>query len=71
MSFKDQTSRILRWFLKLAQYDYTIVHRPRKHQNIDTLSRDIQETSNFVIKAKELFPMNLDKICKAQHEDSE
>lgn len=40
MSSKDQTSRLVRWRLKLEEYDYTIVYKKGKmNTNADALSR--------------------------------
>lgn len=40
MNAKDQNSRLMRWKLKLEDYDYTIVHRAgTRHANADALSR--------------------------------
>lgn len=67
MSLKDPSSRILIWSLKLAEYDYIIIHRfGKQHQNVDALRRNIQETSNLAIKAKELLPItDLNTVLKA------
>lgn len=38
---KDPTSRLARWRIKLAEYDYAIVYKPGKiNANTDTLSRN-------------------------------
>ena len=37
---KDERSKLMRWFLKLQDYNYEIVHKPRKENlNADALSR--------------------------------
>ena len=39
-SVKDSCDRLLRWSLKLQQYDFTVVHRPgRAQRNADVVSR--------------------------------
>ena len=39
-SVKDSCDRLLRWSLKLQEYDFTVVHRPGKaHRNADVVSR--------------------------------
>ena len=39
-SVKDSSDRLLRWSLKLQQYNFTVVHRPgRAHRNADVVSR--------------------------------
>ena len=39
-SVKDSCDRLLRWSLKLQQYDFTVAHRPgRAHRNADVVSR--------------------------------
>ena len=42
---KDATGRLARWSLLLQQYNFEIVHRPRKeHSNADSLSQRPNET---------------------------
>jgi hypothetical protein len=37
-----QCARLTRWVLKLAEYDFEILHRPdKKHINADVLSRHV------------------------------
>ena len=37
---KDPSSRLLRWRLKLEEYDYDVVHKPGvRNTNVDALSR--------------------------------
>jgi hypothetical protein len=40
-----QCTRLTRWVLKLAEYDFEILHRPgKKHVNADVLSRHVSAT---------------------------
>lgn len=48
---KDPGSRLVRWRLKLEEYDYTIKFKPGKHNtNADALSRAILETTDDIPK---------------------
>jgi len=54
----DSGSRLIRWRLKLEEYDYEIIHRARKsNTNGDALSRnpvtDDSKTFHIVQKEKE------------------
>lgn len=65
LSLKDTTSRLTRWALKLAQYNYTVIHKPGKqHLNVDALSRVVYKTNT------ELLPViDLDVIRDEQRKD--
>lgn len=46
MSLKEPNSKLVRWRLKLEEFDYTIIHKPGKYNtNADALSRAIIETN--------------------------
>jgi hypothetical protein len=48
MSIKAPSDRLVRWSLKLQEYDMEIQHRPgRVHSNVDPLSR--MELVNLII----------------------
>lgn len=42
--FADNNSRLLRWSLRLAEFDFQVQHRPgTKIKHVDALSRHIQQ----------------------------
>lgn len=48
---KDPGSKLVRWRLKLAEYDYKIIHKPGKiNSNADALSRPYVGTINIIKK---------------------
>lgn len=65
-----QNSKLIRWKLKLAEYDYEIVYKPGKeHGNVDYLSRVKLET-NF-LECYNLDQQQLEKIKELQTKDEE
>jgi len=67
-SVKDPTSRLVRWRLKLAEYEYKICYKAEKiNLNVDALSRNqvvAPAVEDVVIKTdscKTLFPLTQDK----------
>lgn len=49
LQLKDASSRLTRWALSLAEYNFSIVHRPgRLHGNADALSRMYCREDNFI-----------------------
>lgn len=50
MNCKDPSSRLVRWRLKLLEYDYTIQYKPGKlNTNADALSRPILQIQNQIV----------------------
>jgi len=50
----DPGSRLIRWRLKLEEYDYEIVHKARKYNtNADALSRNVAHDIHIIDKEKE------------------
>lgn len=67
LSLTDNTSRLTRWALKLAQYNYTVVHKPGKlHLNVDALSRIVLKTAVNLVPV-----IDLDTIRAEQQKDKE
>lgn len=53
---KDGNARVLKWRLRLAEYEYTVVHKPGKIKlNADALSRNPIENVNVTTRAQEKF----------------
>lgn len=45
LSLKEPSSRLMRWSLRLAEFDYVVEHKPgKKHTNADGLSRAVRVT---------------------------
>jgi len=67
LSLKDPSSRLTRWALKLAEYDYKVIHKPGiKNQNADCLSRIVLKT-----KCESLPLVDLDILKEKQRNDNE
>jgi hypothetical protein len=63
---KDPSSRLLRWKLLLAEYDYEIKYKPGKQNaNADGLSR----YPVLAVEAKDLTPERKNRIIKELHSD--
>src|SRR5215510_1502602 len=46
-TFADNNSRLLRWSLRLAEFDFTVEHRPGTQiRHVDSLSRAIQSVTS-------------------------
>lgn len=67
LSLKDPSSRLTRWSLKLAEYDYQVHHKPGvKNQNADCLSRIVCKNT-----CESLPILDIDSIKEQQKEDTE
>ena len=63
ISSEDPSSRLMRWAVKLSEYDCTVEHRPgTRMQHADALSR-----SDNVVKGE--FNLSRDMICEEQNKD--
>jgi hypothetical protein len=64
LGIKDPSSRILRWHLKLTQFDYTIVHRSgKKIGHADALIRYIH-TIRTLPKSDIVEELSKDPVCQ-------
>ncbi|XP_024876800.1 NKAP family protein UM04995-like, partial [Temnothorax curvispinosus] len=64
-SVSDPTSRLMRWRLKLAEYDYQIKYKPGKiNKNADALSR------NPIEEIKHVYPLNAKRALSSSSEAS-
>jgi hypothetical protein len=62
--FSGNNARLLRWSLRLAEYDFTVQHRPgAKIQHVDALSRHVRAVATEPTVSK-------DKVRKEQATDS-
>lgn len=49
LTMKDPSSRLTRWALSLAEYDFEVIHRPgKRHGNADALSRMYNAEDNYI-----------------------
>ena len=56
----DPTSRLIRWRLKLAEYEYDVVYKPGKiNDNADALSRNPTtfDVSNKLAESRQVLPL--------------
>src|SRR5436190_9412409 len=55
----DPGSRLIRWRLKLEEYDYEIIHKAgRANANADALSRNVTREANDTEEEREVFAIN-------------
>lgn len=67
LSIKDASSRLTRWALKLAEYDYQVFHKPGvKNTNADCLSRIVCKNT-----CENLPIIDLENIKEQQKKDTE
>lgn len=65
LSLKDPSSRLMRWSLRLAEFDFTVEHKAgKRHTNADGLSRAVH-----VVRSDALPVVDLDILRKCQRED--
>ena len=69
-SVSDPTSRLMRWRLKLAEYEYEIKYKPgKKNKNADALSRNpIEEIKNiYPLHAKRALSTSSETSAEGEH----
>ncbi|KMQ83357.1 enzymatic polyprotein endonuclease reverse [Lasius niger] len=58
----DPGSRLIRWRLKLEEYDYEIIHKAgRANANADALSRHVIQDANNIKREEEIFKIEEEK----------
>ena len=68
-SVNDPGSRLIRWRLKLEEYDYEIIHKAgRANANADALSRNVTREANDTEEEREVFAINEEE--KEEEEES-
>jgi transposase InsO family protein len=61
--FSDNNARLMRWSLRLAEFDFTVEHKPgKKIPHVDALSRQVQ-----AVTAKD--PLTKDRVVEEQKAD--
>ncbi|EFA00130.1 Transposon Tf2-6 polyprotein-like Protein [Tribolium castaneum] len=76
LTIKEPSSRLARWAMTLAEFDFEVQYRPGKHHHVDAFTRldYLEETENEVrVLQTECTPIiyELEEIQKAQEEDEE
>jgi hypothetical protein len=72
MKHKDPTSKLMRWAIKLQGYNFTIQHRPGKHNaNVDALSRLVTAEPRAQTLRDPMEVMEILDISDAQRADPE
>lgn len=65
LSLKDPSSRLMRWSLRLAEFEFSVEHKPgKKHTNADGLSRAVH-----AVKQEVLPVVDLEVLRARQRED--
>lgn len=66
--FSDNNARLMRWSLRLAEFDFTVEHRPgTKIPHVDALSRHVQAVTSdgALTKERVVNEQKTDKFCKS------
>ena len=68
-NFADNNSRLMRWSLRLSEFDFEIVHVPgTKIKHVDALTRHVGLVEDTQLMSKELMlrQQKKDLFCKQQ-----
>ena len=62
LNLQDPSSRLIRWAVKLSEYDYVVEHRPgTKMRHADALSRSVNSIEKDMVLSREIIKEEQEK----------